>query len=359
MNKIINKYLIFKFSKIFFNTLLVFLSLGIILNLFEEIEFFKNLNLSFTLPIVLSLSYVPTLVEELLPFIIFLSSMIFFLSLKSSKDLLSIKVFGYSNIKIVLILSFFSFLLGLFFLFAINPITSALVKYYETEKAQYAKDVDHLVSINKNGVWIKENDNLGFKIITAEKLVNNNLKNVSIYVFVDTKLTKRIESNSALITNKMWQMKNVYVYNILEDRTDIFENYEFKSNNTSDKINSLFRNLNTVSFLELILNYSKLNEKGYSEKLLNEKINKFSSLPLFLFLMVILAAIFTIGTLKSKQNFYYVLISILTCVIIFYFKDLSIALGQTEKISLTLSVWMPIIIISLFCSIGVIQINEK
>ncbi len=359
MNKIINKYLIFKFSKIFFNTLLVFLSLGIILNLFEEIEFFKNLNLSFTLPIVLSLSYVPTLVEELLPFIIFLSSMIFFLSLKSSKDLLSIKVFGYSNIKIVLILSFFSFLLGLFFLFAINPITSALVKYYETEKAQYAKDVDHLVSVNKNGVWIKENDNLGFKIITAEKLVNNNLKNVSIYVFVDTKLTKRIESSSALITNKMWQMKNVYVYNILEDRTDIFENYEFKSNNTSDKINSLFRNLNTVSFLELILNYSKLNEKGYSEKLLNEKINKFSSLPLFLFLMVILAAIFTIGTLKSKQNFYYVLISILTCVIIFYFKDLSIALGQTEKISLTLSVWMPIIIISLFCSIGVIQINEK
>ena len=78
MNKIINKYLILKFSKIFFNTLLVFLSLGIILNLFEEIEFFKNLNLSFTLPIVLSLSYVPTLVEELLPFIIFLSSMIFF-----------------------------------------------------------------------------------------------------------------------------------------------------------------------------------------------------------------------------------------------------------------------------------------
>ena len=98
MNKIINKYLILKFSKIFFNTLLVFLSLGIILNLFEEIEFFKNLNLSFTLPIILSLSYVPTLVIELLPFIIFLSSMIFFLSLKNSRDLLSIKVFGYSNI---------------------------------------------------------------------------------------------------------------------------------------------------------------------------------------------------------------------------------------------------------------------
>ena len=71
MNNILNKYLIFKFSKIIFITILIFLSLGIILNLFEEIEFFKNLNLSFIFPIVMSLSYVPTLILELLPFIIF------------------------------------------------------------------------------------------------------------------------------------------------------------------------------------------------------------------------------------------------------------------------------------------------
>ena len=41
------------------------------------------------------------------------------------------------------------------------------------------------------------------------------------------------------------------------------------------------------------------------------------------------------------------------------FKDLSFALSQTGKINLILSVWMPIIAIGLFCSIGVIQINEK
>ena len=107
MNKIINKYLISKFTKIFFITLLGFLSLGIILNLFEEIEFFKNLNLSFALPIILTFSYVPTLILELLPFIVFLSSMYYFLSIRSKKDLLSIKIFGYSNIKIIMILSFF------------------------------------------------------------------------------------------------------------------------------------------------------------------------------------------------------------------------------------------------------------
>ena len=42
MDKIINKYLIFGFLKIVGNVILVFICLGIILNLFEEIEFFKD-----------------------------------------------------------------------------------------------------------------------------------------------------------------------------------------------------------------------------------------------------------------------------------------------------------------------------
>ena len=53
------------------------------------------------------------------------------------------------------------------------------------------------------------------------------------------------------------------------------------------------------------------------------------------------------------------MVSILTCVAVFYFKDLSVALGQTDRISIAMSVWMPILVIGLFCSIGVIQINEK
>ena len=359
MNKIINKYLIVKFFKTFFITVLVFLSLGIVLNLFEEIEFFKNLNSSFALPVILSLSYVPTLVLELLPFIAFLSSMYYFLQLRSSRDLLAIKVFGYSNIKIILILSFFSFFIGLMFLFAVNPITSSLVKYYETEKAKYSKYVDHLIAINENGVWIKEIDTVGYKIINAEKLNEENLEKVSIFVFKNNELIKRIESESALITNNPWKLKNVQVYNVEKNNNFFLKDLDFESDNTSKKINSLYKNLNTISFFNLILNYEELNEKGYPTKLLNEKINKFTSLPIFLFLMVVLAAIFTLGAFKNKPNFFYVLIAILTCVAIYYFKDLSIALGQTEKISLTLSVWMPIIIISLFCSIGVIQVNER
>ena len=125
MNKIINRYLIFNFSKVLLNTILIFFALGVVLNLFEELEFFKNLNQSIVLPLILSASFVPTLILELLPFIVFLAAVFYFLDLKANKDLLSIKIFGYSNIRIILILSLFAFLLGSLILVSINPITSS------------------------------------------------------------------------------------------------------------------------------------------------------------------------------------------------------------------------------------------
>ena len=72
-----------------------------------------------------------------------------------------------------------------------------------------------------------------------------------------------------------------------------------------------------------------------------------------------LAAILTMNTLKRSDNIKYIIIGLLVSVIIFYFKDLSLALGQTNRIPLILSVWAPVIALSLFATIGVIQINEK
>ncbi len=83
MNKVSNLYLVTNYFQVVVNTILIFLALGIILNLFEEIEFFKNLNESFALPFILSFSFVPTLIIDLLPFVVFLASVFYFLHIKN------------------------------------------------------------------------------------------------------------------------------------------------------------------------------------------------------------------------------------------------------------------------------------
>ena len=118
---------------------------------------FKNLNVSIFVPLFLTILFIPSILIQLLPFIIFVTSMKFVMDIRNNKDLLNIKVFGFSNFKIFFILAITSFLIGWVILFFINPITSSMSQYYDKTKSGYSKDIDHLVSFNKNGLWIKEN----------------------------------------------------------------------------------------------------------------------------------------------------------------------------------------------------------
>jgi|TARA_B100001093_G_scaffold52344_1_gene44414 lipopolysaccharide export system permease protein len=364
MNKVINQYLIFGFLKTIINVILIFICLGVILNLFEEIEFFKDLDIGIQMPIFLTFMYIPNMIIKLLPFIVFFGSMWYFFSIKSNTDLLSLKTFGFSNFKIIFILTVTVFIFGLVIIFAVNPITSLMIKYYEVTKAEYSRDTDHLVSINKNGVWIKEvdTDSKNLRIITAKELNGNFLSDVTVYLLdKDNNMISRVDTELVDISEKKWVFNEVneVVFGNEINKSVLKEDYSIESDYDIEKINTQFKNLDTISFINLIIGYKNLQNKGYQKELLDEKINTFLALPIFLVLMVVLAAIFTINTNDKKQNLYYIFISIISCVVIYYFKDLSIALGQTNRISLITAVWVPIVALTLFCSIGVIQVNEK
>ena len=83
------------------------------------------------------------------------------------------------------------------------------------------------------------------------------------------------------------------------------------------------------------------------------------SLPFFLFLMTALASVFTMNTLKKSDNLRLIFLGFITCILTFYLKDLSLALGQTNRIPLILAIWAPVIALGFFTFIGVLQINEK
>ena len=361
MHNVIFNYLLKNYLKSFLKVFLFFYSFGLILNLFEEIEFFKNLEVSFYTPLFLSIIFIPGMLINLLPFIVFVSSLKFLVDIRNNKDLLSMKIFGYSNFKIFIILSLTSFLIGWIVLFLVNPLTSTMSKYYEKTKSNYSKDIDHLVTFNNNGLWIKENLDDGFRIITASEYKDENLNNIQIFNLDEKfKLKEKIFSKNANIKNNDWILDDVSIFKSGDSITSIkMENTTIKSKYTYDKIISLFKNFETLSFIDLVLNFNNLLNQGYNKIFLEQSLHSMLSMPFFLFIMTSLASILALGTLKKSNNVKFIFIGILTCVIIYYLKDLSIALGQTNRISLKLANWIPIISIGIFSLIGVLQINEK
>ena len=121
----------------------------------------------------------------------------------------------------------------------------------------------------------------------------------------------------------------------------------------------MFNNSDTISFIDLIFNYDQLLENGYKDRFLKKSLHSMLTLPFFLFLMTSIASILTMHTLKRSDGYKFILIGIIVCVLIYYFKDLSIALGQTGRIPFLLSIWAPILALGSITIIGVLQINEK
>ena len=82
MSKVILNYILKNFFKYFFILILIIYAFGVILNLFEEIEFFKKIDVSIFLPLMLTSIFVPSMIINLLPFIIFISSMLYLIKIR-------------------------------------------------------------------------------------------------------------------------------------------------------------------------------------------------------------------------------------------------------------------------------------
>ena len=358
---IINKYLAKEFTKVVINMILFFFCLGFIMNLFEEINFFKDIDIGIYIPILLSSLIVPSLLYNMFPFIILLSGIWFFLKIKKSDEVTALKISGMSNFSIIIIPSLLSILIGIIFITSINPVTSVLVKKYENLRGGYEKDKNYLAAITENGIWIKEKNIEKNNIIRSSNLEGENLMNVTIYEFdKNNNFVRRIEAKSANISSIRWSLKNVKIIN--ENGNILSENVKNLSYNSLydlEKIKSLYSNLDTISFWNIEKEIKLLEERGYSTKQMETKLQRSFAFPFFLLAMVLLSGVFTLGIKFKESNLTYVFIAIITCVLIYFFNDFSAALGRTDKLSVGIAVWMPIIIIFIFSAVGVIYANQK
>ena len=180
---LINKYLSKEFLKVVFKFTLAFLCLGFVMDLFEEINFFKDYDVGFGMPMLLAALFIPSLFYNMFPFVILLSGIWFFLKIKKSDEITGMQVAGMSNFSIIIVPSILSFILGIIFISALNPVTSALIKKYEVIKGKYEVDKDYLAAITENGIWIKERKDNKNSLIRSTSLEGENLTQVTIYEF--------------------------------------------------------------------------------------------------------------------------------------------------------------------------------
>ena len=359
MLSLYQKYLIKKFLQKILKVSVIFLLLIIILNTFDEISFFKELNVSFLFPFILTLFNAPSVLFEFFPFIFLISALLFFLDLININELDVLKINGLNNLKIIKILFFTSIIVGFFLVIFYYSFSSKLKFLYLDLKSNHTTDGKYLTVINENGIWIKDEINEEIYIINAKKIEKNELKDVFINQFnLEFELKNTIISKAVDISNNEW-----LIYNPIT--TDGFKNLiqnnmiKLNTNFNIIKINQMFSDLSSLNILELIKLSNDYKRLGYSTTEVRSHLNKIYTYPVYLALMTLFSSIIMLNIKKNKPMIFYLILSIFLSVVIYYFKVIFNLLGETGKIPVYASTWMPIFILLILITIGLIRINEK
>ena len=351
-------FLLNKFISSFLYVLTIISILGFILNLFNELEFFKEIEVNQFLPFLLSLIDTPSLIFEMLPFIFLISTQLFFVKLFEANQLNIFKYSGLKNTRILLIISMVTLIMGLILITLFYSISSNLKNFYLSLKKDYTADGKYLAVVTKNGLWIKDIVDKKILIINADEIQDKFIINSYISEFNENfDIVKSFKSKKIDISNKEWRAYD----------NQIFENYTsyendvliFKTNYDYDVIQSLFSNLSALSIKELFIlkeNYKKLN---YSQVEINIHILKILTYPILLLLMVIFSSIIMFNSRSLKSTTFKISMGLFLSVIMYYINNFFIVMGNTEKISHIPAIGIPLAILAVINFFYLRTINEK
>ena len=359
MIKLYQIYLVKLFLKKILNVSGLFISLILILSVFDEISYFKDHNQNILFPFLMALLNAPSTLFEIFPFIFLISAQFFFLELIDKKELETFKTKGLSNFKILKILFLISLLLGVLIITIFYHFSSKFQFTYFQLKNNYSNDNRYLAAVTANGLWIKDEIDNKKIIISADKIEKNYLKNVIISEFTKNfDLIKIIESDKVDISSTNWIIINPKISK--DNLTEIYEqNIEFSTHFDQIKINNMFRNLTSLNFFELVRLMKDYKSLGYSTTEIKIHLHRLFSIPIYVTIMSIISGIIMLNIKRNKPIIFHIGSGILFSVLIYYLSYMFNLLGENEKIPLIASTWLPLFILMGFILIGLVRINEK
>ena len=356
--KVYTKYIIKNFIKLLFIVSSIFFILVLLLNLLEELDFFKNTNESLYYPLLLNILNAPSILINIFPFIFLISAQFLLINLIDKNEIIILKNFGIDNLKLIGIISFISFIASLFIIIFFYNFSAKLKHFYLEIKNNFASDNKYLAVITDNGIWIKDEIDGNKIIINANLIEGSFLKEVVITQFDNNFSPKKYIYGEIIdIKKNDWVIKKAIIFE--NNIRTIKNNFIFQSNFNSEKINTLFSNLTSLTIWELYNLKEEYISVGYSIKEINLHLQKIYSFPFYLTILTIFASVLMLNAPLDKPKFFYLLLGIFASVLIFYINHFSSLLGENNKLPVILSVWLPHVIVSILTGIGMVRVNEK
>ena len=352
------KFIILTFYKSLFFVFLIMISLVYILNLLSELDFFKDIEVDIYYPLFLSLLNSPSTVFEMFPFIFLITTQLFFIKLFENNQIEIFKYSGLKNTKLIFILSIISLVTGIIITTLFYNFSSTVKNVYLKLKSEYTVDGKYLAVVTKNGLWIKDQIEGKTLIINSSTIKGGYLIDNFISEFdEDYTVLRNIESPKIDISKKEWEIFNAKIY--IKNNYEIFDKKKITTNFDLDRIKTLYSNLSSLNIFqlyELRENYKKLNLSLTEVEL---QLYKLATLPLYLFLVSIFTSLIMFRAKRLENTTFKISLGLFFSVIIYYINNFFYVLGNSEKIPMSFSIFIPLLLFVLVNFAMSNNVNEK
>ena len=360
LNKI-NIYILKRFLYTFCVVFIIFSSILFIGDFVEQLRKSTGKDVPLKVIFQLTLFNFPSLISFTLPISSFFSAIIAYLILVRNSEIIIINSAGISHLRFTLPAVVLYLLIGIFFITAINPLLSYFDKRYSDLEYMYIDKVDKFASITKNGLWLKqENEINNLSSILFARNIKDRGKNLIDFMILEYDANGayqgRYDGESASLIDGYWTMKNTQITPKYGE-TEFKEELVYKTNIKLEDISNSLSSPASVSIWRLVKFISFLEELGYSAVDFKMHFYNLVFLPIFIASLVLLASSLIINLNQNDKYSKLFLISFISIFIVYFISNIFDALGSSSQLHPALAKSFPPLLV-LVVTFSIYQINN-
>jgi lipopolysaccharide export system permease protein len=339
------------------------LVLLVVLSLFTGIDYFRRYadqGATSSEILNLTLLQMPELLYQISPLIFLLGSLVLFLRLARTSELVVMRASGIAAIKLIAIPVVGSCLLGAGMVAAVNPFVAATMREGIALEDHIKKSTSSFLSFSAEGLWLRQADAKGQTVIQAARSNPSGtiLSRVRLHRFDENgTLFARIEAPAARLIPDAWRLENATVWEMASDgRFEVVRQglrYDLPTDLTREQILDSFSPPEMISFWKLPGFISQIEAAGFSGTRHRLYFQAELSKPVLLAAMVLIGAMFALRPARFGQTGVMVLVAVLAGFALYFLKDFAESLGARGRLPLSVAAWAPSLAAILF-SVGLL-----
>lgn len=342
--------------------LLVLAGLILLIDLIENLRFAgKVQDAGFGLAVTLTLLRTPSLAQALFPFVFLFGSIWMFHQLNKRSELSVMRSAGLSVWRLIGPAALIAALAGVFIIAVVDPVSSQMLSYAETLKAQKQGTASQLVKVFRDGIWLRQKTENAHIIINAKSSdpVGGALQDVTVWRFTpDNTFIERIDAKRAMLSGPTMELHDAMITAIGDDAQRPAPIYAIPTVLTAEDLRERVQAPETVSLWRLPRFIRLAEAAGLPTVRYQIRFHDLSATPLKLLAMVLIAAAFSMRPVRMGGQLQLVALSIGAGFALYVLSEVSTAFGESEIAPVALAAWTPAVVATLVAISALLHLED-